>query len=81
VQSKYFTINQLCRTYFVGEIKSQRWKPQVDYSSAPVAECKSIFVASVTVGKSIVPMAVPKQRVTCHYWQQAIVINKVVKAV
>jgi hypothetical protein len=81
VQSKYFMINLLCRTYFVGEIESQRWKPQVDYSSAPVAGCKSISVAAVTVAKPIVPMAAPKRRVTSHYGQQAIVINKAVEAV
>jgi len=81
VQSQYFTINLLCLTYFVGEIKSQRWKPQVDYSSAPVAGCKSNSVAAVTVDKSIVPMAAPKRRVTSHYGQQVIVINKADEAV
>jgi hypothetical protein len=74
-------INLLCRTYFVGDIESQRWKPPVDYSSAPVAGCKSISVAAATVDKSIAPMVAPKRRDTSHYGQQAIVINKVVKAV
>jgi hypothetical protein len=74
-------INLLCRTYFVGEIESQRWKPQVDYSSAPVAGCKSISVAAVIGANPIVPMAAPKRRVTSHYGQQAIVINKAVGAV
>jgi hypothetical protein len=35
----------------------------------------------VTVAKPIVPMAAPKRRVTSHYGQQAIVINKAVEAV
>jgi hypothetical protein len=74
-------INLLCRTYFVGEIGRQRWKPQVDYSSVPVAGCKSISVAAVTVAKPIVPMAAPKRRVTSHCGQQASVINKAVEAV
>jgi len=74
-------INLLCRTYFVGEIGSQQWKPQVDYISAPVAGRKSISVAAVTGANPIVLMAAPKRRVTSHYGQQAIVINKAVEAV
>jgi hypothetical protein len=61
--------------------ESQRWKPQVDYSSAPVAGCKSNSVAAVTVAKPIAPMAAPKRRVTSHYGKQAIVINKADEAV